>query len=91
MEDNEIARVTGEGFRTTTLDAVPVTKDIEEVEWTLDQIELGGHEYFMLKEIFEQPTCCRHCMRGRDRSARRSRSTWVASRIARASWCVPGG
>jgi glucosamine--fructose-6-phosphate aminotransferase (isomerizing) len=65
MEDNEIARVTGEGFRTTTLDAVPVTKDIEEVEWTLDQIELGGHEYFMEKEIFEQPHVLQTCMRGR--------------------------
>jgi len=65
MEDNEIVRVTAGGFRTTTLDAVPVTKDVEEVEWTLDQIELGGHEYFMEKEIFEQPQVLQTCMRGR--------------------------
>jgi len=65
MEDNEIARITASGFRTTTLDAVPVTKNVEEVEWTLDQIELGGHEYFMEKEIFEQPQVLQTCMRGR--------------------------
>ncbi len=65
MEDNEIARITADGFRTTTLDAVPVTKDVEEVEWTLDQIELGGHEYFMEKEIFEQPKVLETCLRGR--------------------------
>ena len=65
LEDNEIARICPEGFRTTTLDALPVTKDVEEVEWTLDQIELGGHEYFMEKEIFEQPEALETCMRGR--------------------------
>jgi glucosamine--fructose-6-phosphate aminotransferase (isomerizing) len=65
LGDNEIARISPEGFRTTTLDAIPVTKDVEEVEWTLDQIELGGHEYFMEKEIFEQPHVLETCMRGR--------------------------
>jgi glucosamine--fructose-6-phosphate aminotransferase (isomerizing) len=65
LSDNEIAKVTRDGFRTTTLDDIPVTKDIEEIEWTLEQIELGGHEHFMLKEIFEQPEALRNCMRGR--------------------------
>jgi glucosamine--fructose-6-phosphate aminotransferase (isomerizing) len=65
LEDNEIACIRQEGYRTTTLDAIPVTKDVEEVEWTLDQIELGGHEFFMEKEIFEQPQVLETCMRGR--------------------------
>jgi glucosamine--fructose-6-phosphate aminotransferase (isomerizing) len=65
LEDNEMARIGPEGFRTTTLDAIPVTKDVEEVEWTLDQIELGGHDYYMEKEIFEQPHVLDTCMRGR--------------------------
>jgi len=65
LEDNEIVRVDLNGFRTTTLDALPVTKDIQEVEWTLDQIELDGHDYFMEKEIFEQPQALETCFRGR--------------------------
>ncbi len=65
LEDNEVVRVCKDGIRTTTIDNVPVTKEIEEIEWTLEQIELGGYEHFMLKEIFEQPAALRNCMRGR--------------------------
>jgi glucosamine--fructose-6-phosphate aminotransferase (isomerizing) len=65
MDDGEIARITPEGVRLTTLEAIPVTKETEEVEWTLDQIELSGHDHFMHKEIFEQPTSMENCLRGR--------------------------
>jgi glucosamine--fructose-6-phosphate aminotransferase (isomerizing) len=65
LSDNEVAIITRDGYRTTTLDATPVTKETEEIEWTLEQIELGGHQHFMAKEIFEQPESLRNCMRGR--------------------------
>ncbi len=65
LDDGEVARVTASGFTTTTLDASPVTKEVQEIGWTLDQIELGGHEHFMSKEIFEQPASLRDSMRGR--------------------------
>ena len=65
LSDNEVACVSRKGFRTTTLDATPITKDIEEVEFTLSQLELGEHQHFMAKEIFEQPESLRTCMRGR--------------------------
>ncbi len=65
LDDGEVARVTATGFTTTTLDAVPVTKEVQEIGWTLDQIELGGHKHFMSKEIFEQPASIRDSMRGR--------------------------
>jgi glucosamine--fructose-6-phosphate aminotransferase (isomerizing) len=65
LSDNEIAVVSRDGFRTTNLDAMPITKDIEEVEWKLEQLELGEHQHFMAKEIFEQPESLRTAMRGR--------------------------
>lgn len=65
LADGEMAVVSPEGFRTTTLDAVPVTKDVHEVEFSLEQIELGGHEHFMAKEIFEQPQSLNNTLRGR--------------------------
>jgi glucosamine--fructose-6-phosphate aminotransferase (isomerizing) len=52
-------------FRTTTIDNVPVTPEVSELEMSLEQIELGGYEHFMLKEIMEQPDSLRNCLRGR--------------------------
>ena len=65
LSDGEMAVVWEDGFRTTTLDAMPVTKEVQELELTLEDIELGGHEHFMLKEIMEQPGAIADCMRGR--------------------------
>ena len=65
LSDGEMAVLTRDGFRTTTLDAVPVTKDVNEVEFSLEQIELGGYEHFMAKEIFEQPQSIGDTLRGR--------------------------
>lgn len=65
LADNEVAVVRRKSFHTTTLDAAPVNKDVEEIEYTLEQLELGGHQHFMSKEIFEQPEALRNCIRGR--------------------------
>jgi glucosamine--fructose-6-phosphate aminotransferase (isomerizing) len=65
LSDNEVVTVGRGGFHTTNLQAVPVTKEIEEVEWTLAQLELGDHQHFMSKEIFEQPEALRTALRGR--------------------------
>ncbi len=65
MGDGQIARITRDDFRLTTLDAIPVAKEVEEIEWSLEEIELGGHEHFMHKEIFEQPDALANCLRGR--------------------------
>ncbi len=65
LSDGEMAVVSRGGFRTMTLDAVPVTKEVHEVEFSLDQIELGGHPHFMAKEIFEQSQSIATTLRGR--------------------------
>ena len=65
LSDGEMAVVKTDGFRTMTLDAMPVTKAVTDLEMTLEDIELGGHEHFMLKEIMEQPDAAENCMRGR--------------------------
>lgn len=38
---------------------------IQELQLSIDQIEKGGYEHFMLKEIYEQPTAIRDTFRGR--------------------------
>ena len=65
LDDGEMARITPDELRLTTLDAVPVARGVEEVEWSLEQIELSGYDHFMLKEIFEQPEAIETCLRGR--------------------------
>ena len=65
LNDNEMAVITDEGMRTMTIDNIPVTKEIEQIEWSLEEIALGGFDHFMLKEIFEQPAAIRNCLGGR--------------------------
>jgi len=65
LADNEMVTITSDGFRTKTIDNVAVTKDIQRIEFSLDQIELNGFQHYMLKEIFEQPASLANCMRGR--------------------------
>jgi len=65
LNDNEIAVIGRDGMRTMTIDNVPVTKQIQQIEWSLDQIAKGGYEHFMLKEIFEQPEAVRMTLSGR--------------------------
>jgi len=65
LADREMAVIGADQFRSTTLDAVPVAKKVHQVEFDLQQIELGGYEHFMLKEIFEQPEAVSDCLRGR--------------------------
>jgi len=52
-------------FKTTTIDNAQVTPEIRQLDLELEQIELGGYQHFMLKEIMEQPEVIRNCLRGR--------------------------
>ena len=65
LEDGEIATITPNGYKVTTIQNDSITPQIEEITWTLDQIEKGGYDHFMLKEIHEQPTTLRNAIRGR--------------------------
>ena len=65
LKDGDIARVTPDGVSVCTLDNVPVSREVQEVDWDLGAIEKGGYDHFMLKEIHEQPDALRNTIRGR--------------------------
>ncbi|MCE5325645.1 MAG: glutamine--fructose-6-phosphate transaminase (isomerizing), partial [Planctomycetaceae bacterium] len=65
LDDGEMAVLDRRGLRTMTIDNVIVSKQIEQVEGSLEQIEKGGYDYFMLKEIFEQPQTIAMSLSGR--------------------------
>ena len=49
----------------TIKDNSKIVPEIQELKLNLEQIEKGGFEHFMLKEIFEQPKSIHDTMRGR--------------------------
>jgi len=65
LSDNEMVTISSGGFNTKTINNVVVAKDLKQIEFSLEQIELGGFEHHMLKEIFEQPDSLSTCMGGR--------------------------
>ncbi len=65
LHDNEIVSLGAEGMHASTIDAEPVHKEVDVLELTLEEIQLGGYEHYMLKEIYEQPEGLRDVMRGR--------------------------
>ena len=80
LADNEMVTVSPEGFHTKTIDNVTVTKDLRQIEFSLEQIELGDFAHHMLKEIFEQPKALSTCMGGRiDRQNNRIKLGGIAS------------
>jgi glucosamine--fructose-6-phosphate aminotransferase (isomerizing) len=65
LNDDEMACITADSFYTKTIHDQEVVKQIEEITFSLEQIERGGYEHFMLKEINEQPISLENAMRGR--------------------------
>ena len=66
LEDGNIAVIRlGEELKVTSILGKEQELKVKTVDIDLGQIEKGGYEHFMLKEIFEQPECLDNCMRGR--------------------------
>ena len=66
LEDGNIAVIRlGEELKVMGIHGEEQELKVKKVDLNLGQIEKGGYEHFMLKEIFEQPECLTNCMRGR--------------------------
>jgi glutamine---fructose-6-phosphate transaminase (isomerizing) len=65
LDDGDVAVLTRDGYTVLNQRAQQLERRVSKIDWDLDQIERGGFDHFMLKEIFEQPTTVENCMRGR--------------------------
>ncbi|MCO4772088.1 MAG: glutamine--fructose-6-phosphate transaminase (isomerizing) [Deltaproteobacteria bacterium] len=65
LGDGEVATLDSDGFRTTDLEDREIDKQIDEIDWELEEIEKGEFPHFMLKEIHEQPRSILRGLRGR--------------------------
>ncbi|CAA7197372.1 glutamine--fructose-6-phosphate transaminase (isomerizing) [Chryseobacterium potabilaquae] len=67
LEEGHMATISlenGVDIRTIN-DNSKIEPEIQKLKLSLEQIEKGGYEHFMLKEIFEQPKSIHDTMRGR--------------------------
>src|SRR2546427_520757 len=65
LNDGDVAVVTAEGYRVLDREAREQERAVDDIEWDLDAIALGGYPHFMLKEICEQSETVRSTLRGR--------------------------
>jgi glucosamine--fructose-6-phosphate aminotransferase (isomerizing) len=66
LEDEQVATCAlGQELSIKTLRNEVATHTVHKIELEIEQLEKGGYDHFMLKEIFEQPTTIAECMRGR--------------------------
>lgn len=65
LEDGEVAIITKDSFHAKTIYDKEIEKEIHEITLTLEEIDKGGYQHFMLKEIMEQPETIRNSIRGR--------------------------
>ncbi len=73
LEEEEIAILERDKeLRIITIANKEKTPYIEKLEMNLEQLEKGGFDHFMLKEIFEQPRSIHDSMRGRLHSRQKS-------------------
>lgn len=67
LKDNEIALIRKDApLEVQSIeDGKPSKLNIQTLKLSVEQLEKGGYDTFMLKEIFEQPETLKDCIRGR--------------------------
>ncbi|MXV61855.1 glutamine--fructose-6-phosphate transaminase (isomerizing) [Natronorubrum sp. JWXQ-INN-674] len=65
LEDGQFARVNPSGIVVTDAQGAVVETAVETIEWDPEDAGKSGYDHYMLKEIHEQPTAIRKCLRER--------------------------
>ena len=64
LDEGNLAVIRPGGYQVKDRHAVPLAKEVSQIDWDLATIERGGFPHFMLKEICEQPESLRNTLRG---------------------------
>ncbi len=65
LDDGDIAVLTPDRYHVMDANAHVQLREVSDIAWDLEAIELGGYSHFMLKEICEQPETVKSTLRGR--------------------------
>ncbi len=71
MGQDQVVEVTAGGYVVTDFDGAPAESKPYHVDWDLSAAEKGGYDWFMRKEIFEQPHAVADTLLGRFDADRR--------------------
>lgn len=55
LKDGQVASLTSDSVRIWSLDGEEVSPEVKRIEWEADLLDKAGYDYYMLKEIHEQP------------------------------------
>ncbi len=64
LGQDQVVTITREGYEVTDFAGADAATRSFHVDWDLSAAEKGGHDYFMLKEIQEQPSAVADTLRG---------------------------
>lgn len=70
MENEEIAKLSRDSITFYNIDEEELVKEPSEISWDISAAEKGGYDYFMMKEIYEQPKAVADTMSPRIRDGR---------------------
>jgi glucosamine--fructose-6-phosphate aminotransferase (isomerizing) len=59
LADGDMAVLTPAGVQLSDFDGQPVVREVSHIRWNPIEVEKGGYQHFMLKEIHEQPGAVR--------------------------------
>ncbi len=65
LEDGEVCVIRRDDVAVSDMNGHLVDKDVQTVDWSVENAEKGGYRHFMLKEIHEQPATIADTLRGR--------------------------
>ena len=65
LADHEVAVITSSSLRVLHRDAGRIEHAVHALDISVEDVGMGGHAHYMLKEIHEQPETIRAAMRGR--------------------------
>ena len=70
LENGDIAEIKRDTVNLYNLRLEPIKRNIQRINWNVEDAKKGGFKHFMLKEIFEEPRVIKDAMRGRIRDGK---------------------
>lgn len=65
LEDGELIDIQGDNYEVVSFKNEIRNKEVEQIDWDLDEATKQGYDHFLLKEIMEQPRAVEDSVRGR--------------------------
>jgi glucosamine--fructose-6-phosphate aminotransferase (isomerizing) len=65
LEDHQVCCLTPDSWRILEEGQTPIKVSVSNIDWDTDDVDKADFDYYMLKEIYEQPEALENAMRGR--------------------------